>query len=111
MAKMTGFAASLALVAAFAVPVWAEGETAATVIATVNGTEITLGQMIALRDNGYVEVHRGTRTSVEGVFAAGDVQDDNYRQAITAAGSGCMAALDTERWLESDSEGSDATGW
>ncbi|MBP9183250.1 MAG: peptidylprolyl isomerase [Fuscovulum sp.] len=51
MAKMTGFAASLALVAAFAVPVWAEGETAATVIATVNGTEITLGQMIALREN------------------------------------------------------------
>jgi peptidyl-prolyl cis-trans isomerase C len=51
MAKMTGFAASLALVAAFALPVWAEGETAATVIATVNGSEITLGQMIALREN------------------------------------------------------------
>ena len=43
MAKMTGFAASLALMAAFALPVWAEGETAATVIATVNGAEITLG--------------------------------------------------------------------
>lgn len=51
MAKMTGFAASLALMAAFALPVWAEGETAATVIATVNGAEITLGQMIALREN------------------------------------------------------------
>jgi thioredoxin reductase (NADPH) len=59
-----------------------------------------LGGQVALNPAGYIVVQGGaTSTSIEGVFAAGDVQDPIYRQAVSSAGSGCMAALDAERWL------------
>ena len=69
-------------------------------------TNLFVGQL-AMDDASYLLTHRGTHLNVECIFAAGDVQDRTYRQAVTAAGSGCMAAIDAERWLESQPHESD----
>ncbi|MDQ3897464.1 MAG: thioredoxin-disulfide reductase [Actinomycetota bacterium] len=69
-------------------------------------TNLFVGQL-AMDDASYLLTHRGTHLNVDGVFAAGDVQDRTYRQAVTAAGSGCMAAIDAERWLESQPHDAD----
>lgn len=74
-------------------------------------TDIVKGQ-VDLDDAGYVVTHGGTRTNVRGVWAAGDVQDREWRQAVTAAGSGCAAAIDVERYLEAEAfSGVDAVPW
>jgi thioredoxin reductase (NADPH) len=58
------------------------------------------GDQLPRNENGYLSVQDGSKTSVEGVFVAGDVHDYVYRQAVTAAGSGCRAAIDCERYLQ-----------
>ena len=69
-------------------------------IGHIPNTTLVAGQ-VDLEEDGYVRTGLGSFTNIEGLFAAGDVQDHVYRQAITAAGSGCVAAIDAERWLES----------
>ena len=68
-------------------------------IGHIPNTTLVAGQ-VELEADGYVRTGLGSFTNVDGLFAAGDVQDHVYRQAITSAGSGCIAAIDAERWLE-----------
>jgi thioredoxin reductase (NADPH) len=62
-------------------------------------TQVFKGQL-DMDESGYIRIQNHTHTSVEGVFAAGDVHDHRYRQAVTAAGFGCMAAMDVEKYLQ-----------
>jgi thioredoxin reductase (NADPH) len=68
-------------------------------IGHIPNTTLVVGQ-VDLEENGYVRTGLGSYTNIDGLFAAGDVQDHVYRQAVTSAGSGCIAAIDAERWLE-----------
>jgi thioredoxin reductase (NADPH) len=68
-------------------------------IGHIPNTSLVTSQ-VDLEENGYVRTGLGSYTNIEGLFAAGDVQDHIYRQAVTSAGSGCIAAIDAERWLE-----------
>jgi thioredoxin reductase (NADPH) len=65
-------------------------------------------EFLDIDEKGYLEVADHTSSNVEGVFVAGDVHDHRYRQAVTAAGDGCRAAIDAERWLEAQSEAGSA---